>query len=58
MRYSSEEIAEARDWLKDVVDDPANIDLANDDRIVRVVARLYPGGMPGMLADFGGGESS
>lgn len=57
MRYSTEDIAEARDWLKDVVDDPANVDLANDDRVVRVVDRIYPGGMRAAIKDFGGGAS-
>lgn len=57
MRYSQQDIAEARDWLKDVVDDPANVDLAVDDRVVRVVARLYPGGMRALIADFDGGAS-
>jgi hypothetical protein len=55
--YPPQDIADARDWLKDVVDDPAAVDLANDDRVVRVVARLYPGGMRALIADFDGGES-
>lgn len=57
MTYPPQDIADARDWLKDVVDDPAAVDLANDDRVVRVVARLYPGGMRALIADFDGGES-
>lgn len=51
MSYHPQDIADARDWLKDLVGDPEAVDLANDDRVVRVVAQRFPGGMPAFIAE-------
>jgi hypothetical protein len=49
--YPPQDIADARDWLKDLVGDPEAVDLADDDRVVRVVAQRFPGGMPAFIAE-------
>jgi hypothetical protein len=52
--YRPQDIAEARDWVKDCVGDPDNVDHADDDRVVRAVNRMYPDGMDAFVAECGG----
>lgn len=48
---TADDLAEARAWCEDVVDDPDAVEDGTDDDVVRFIARNYCGGVAAFLAD-------